>query len=89
MNCCGQKRQGLQFNSAIDASAYKAETENNLTTTDQKPTYFRYNGNSELQVRGIFHITYTFSAQRRQFLVHSEDVSIMRGYADLTEVREP
>lgn len=89
MNCCGQKRQGLQFTSATDTSAHKAEPENNLTTIDQKPAYFRYNGNSELQVRGIFHITYTFSAQRRQFLVHSEDVSVMRGYADLTEVKGP
>ncbi|ETZ23789.1 hypothetical protein [Pedobacter sp. V48] len=89
MNCCGQKRQGLQFTSSTDTPAHKAEGENNLTTTDQKPAYFRYNGNSELQVRGIFHITYTFSAQRRQFLVHSEDVSVMRGYADLTEVKGP
>lgn len=89
MNCCGQKRQGLQFTSATDASVNETEIENNLTTMDdQRPVYFRYTGNSELRVKGLFDITYTFSAQRRQLLVHSEDVSVMRGYGNLTEIRE-
>lgn len=88
MNCCGQKRQGLQFTSATEASVHETETESNLTTIDQRPVYFRYTGNSELQVKGLFDITYTFSAQRRRLLVHPEDVSVMRGYGNLTEIRE-
>jgi len=84
MNCCGQKRQSLQFNSAIDTSVN--ETENNLATTEQKPAYFRYTSNNELQVKGLFDVIYTFSEHRRQLLVHPEDVSVMRAYANLTEV---
>ncbi|WP_214225056.1 hypothetical protein [Pedobacter sp. B4-66] len=88
MNCCGQKRQDLQFTSATDASVHETEAENNLTTIDQRPVYFRYTGNNELRVKGLFDITYTFSAQRRQLLVHSEDVSVIRGYSNLTEIKE-
>lgn len=84
MNCCGQKRQSLQYTSAT--SVDETETKNNLTTIDQRPVYFRYTGNNELQVKGLFDIIYTFSAQRPQLLVHAEDVSVMRGYDDLTEV---
>lgn len=88
MNCCGQKRQGLQFTSVTDTLVHETETDNNLTTMDQKPLYFRYTGTNELQVKGLFNTTYTFSAQRPQLLVHPDDVSIMRGYANLAEIRE-
>ncbi|NQX38289.1 hypothetical protein SAMN05421820_101303 [Pedobacter steynii] len=88
MNCCGQKRQSLQFTSANDTDVHEPETENNLITSDQKPVYFRYTGNNELQVKGIFNITYTFSAHRPRVLVHPDDVSVMRGYPDLVELRE-
>jgi len=88
MNCCGQKRQSLQFTSANDTDVHETENENNLITSDQKPVYFRYTGNNELQVKGVFNITYTFSTHRPQVLVHPDDVSVMRGYASLVEVRE-
>jgi predicted ribosome-associated RNA-binding protein Tma20 len=88
MNCCGQKRQGLQFTSATEVSVHETETKNNLITIDQRPVYFRYTGNSALRVKGLFDIIYTFSAQRPQLLVHPEDVSVMRGYGNLTEIRE-
>jgi hypothetical protein len=88
MNCCGQKRQSLQFTSANDTDVHETETENNLGTSDQKPVYFRYTGNKELQVKGVFNIIYTFSAYRTKVLVHPDDVSVMRGHPDLVEVRE-
>lgn len=84
MNCCGQKRQSLEFTTDTDVH----ETENNLPTTDQKPVYFRYTGDNELQVKGVFNIVYSFSAQKPKLLVHPDDISVMRGYANLVEVKE-
>ncbi len=87
MNCCGQKRQSIQFTSANDISVNETESENNLTIREQKPVYFKYTSNNELQVKGLFDMIYTFSEHRRQLLVHPDDVSVMRGYSDLIEVR--
>ena len=90
MSCCGKKREAL----AASWSAPQQETNANGSTDDvesnvpQDNARFRYTGSGSLDVDGVFsRRLYKFSTGVRELVVTPEDVSVMRAYAELTELK--
>ena len=84
MSCCGSKRQALI---QTPAQGYRSVTTGTEIETAPSPVQFRYSGNSVLEVRGFLNRRkYVFSQRTPVVSVASEDVPILHGFDELTQV---
>jgi hypothetical protein len=94
MSCCGKKRQAMLSSSSAPAKKTSEREEERLdpfveSNSPQTTAIFRYTGSSSLEVDGIFkRRVYKFSRRMPELTVLAEDVSIMRGYNELIELRK-
>ena len=90
MGCCGQKRQALareelqiEENSAEESSVVGFGVRKRPAAAK-----FYYTGSGTLLVDGLFaRNVYRFSSAVRELMIAAEDVSIVRGYPELTELK--
>jgi len=92
MGCCGKKRKALNYiystPSLSGISAQSKMASHKRTGLFQADAVFKYTGSRSLDIRGFSHKqSYHFSANAPEQKVNSEDVGLMRGYAELMEVK--
>jgi hypothetical protein len=90
MSCCGQKRQGLNFNRPQRNTMIHEEEQaaEQPQKADAASVQFRYTGNGVLEINGFLNMRrYRFSSQTPVLSVSHNDVSTVRGYDDLVEIR--
>jgi hypothetical protein len=91
MSCCGNKRQSLNFFPDINRAGLQQGTpvEMNLNGSNKNgETLFRFTGKTSLEVKSLFGSQrYIFTEARPLVSVLPEDVSLMKAYADLVEIK--
>ena len=86
MSCCGQKRQSWALENSVAMPDQTVERVG--SKKEPVATRFRYTGAGSLVVYGVFaRNLYRFSTTARESMILPEDVQIMRGHPELTEVR--
>lgn len=91
MNCCGNKRQSLDFFPAINQVKSAQENPREMSLYNRKKNgeaAFLYTGNTCLEVKSLFgERSYIFSKAKPLISVLPEDTAIMKAYAELREVK--
>jgi hypothetical protein len=93
MSCCGKRRQELAASRYVPQQETNESSANGSTgglelNVPQGNSKFRYTGSGSLEVDGVFsRRMYRFSTGVRELVVTPEDVSVMRGYAELVELK--
>jgi hypothetical protein len=94
MSCCGRKRQSLAASRSVleqdsNSSAHEEFNDTVKSESPQTTTRFRYIGRGFLEVDGVFsRRMYRFSSGMPELLVVPEDVSVLRGYPELIELKQ-
>jgi hypothetical protein len=92
MSCCGNKRQSLNFFPAINQVELQQETQADINVNNSKKngeTLFRFTGKMSLEVKSLFGSRrYLFTEGSPLVFVLPDDVSLMRAYMDLVEVKD-
>ena len=91
MSCCGNKRQSLDFFPAINKVQLQQEVPvaMNLNGSNKNgETLFRFTGKTSLEVKSLFGgQRYIFTSTHPLVSVLPEDVSLMKAYAELIEMK--
>lgn len=93
MSCCGKKRQEItsSYSGAGRARSQRLVEEPIVSLAPQRSRVaatFRYTGSSYLEVEGIFrHRLYRFSKATPEVVIMAEDVTVMRAYPELIELK--
>ena len=91
MNCCGNKRQSLNFFSDNNQTALKqqAAVEMNLNAGNKNgEILYRFIGKTSLEVNSLYGTQrYIFTNTHPLVSVLPEDVFLMRAYAELIEMK--
>ena len=89
MSCCGQRRQALNVRRP-QRNEMNHEPEHLVDQPQQvgAAVQFKYTGSGVLEINGFMNLRkYRFSAQTPVISVAADDISTIRGYDDLVEVR--
>ena len=91
MSCCGNKRQSLNFFPAINRVELQQETPVEMNLNGNKKNVevlFRYTGKTSLEVKNLFgNQRYIFTDSQPLVSVLPDDVSLMRAYSELIEIK--
>jgi hypothetical protein len=92
MSCCGNKRQSLNFFPAANQAALQPESiiEIDFSGSDKTgETLFLFTGQTSLEIKSLFGSQrYIFTNTHPLVSVLPDDVSLMRAYMDLVEVKD-
>ena len=93
MSCCGKKRQEMTSSYSV-ADRTRSQKNDAQAIGSLEPhgspisATFRYTGSSYLEVEGIFrHRLYRFSQRMPEVVIMAEDVTVMRAYPELIELK--